>query len=85
MRQNLIIAATKRDAQTVKEHFPQYRRYTVVTPRVLPPDVKIGEYVWTPYASELPARLRMELRGVLAPLIDEESVEEQFPITLLSW
>lgn len=85
VRANLLIAATKVDGQEIREHFPQFRHHLVITPRSLPSGILIGEYVWTPYALELPARLRWQVRGALAPLLDEESVEETFPTTLLSW
>lgn len=80
-----MIAATKSDADQVKARFPQFRRHLVVTPRSSPSEVLVGEYVWTPRASALPPRLRLAIRGVLASLIDEESVEETFPENLLSW
>lgn len=85
VRTNLLIAATKSDAGAVKSRCPQFRYHLPVTPRRLPSGILIGEYVWTPYALALPARLRMEIRGALAPMIDKDSVEETFPETLLSW
>lgn len=83
-RANLLIAASRADGMLVRSHFPQFRRHLVITPRSLPSGILIGEYVWTPCARELPARLRMKVRSALAPLIDEESVEENFPVTLLT-
>ena len=85
VRTNLMIAATRSDGDQVKARLPQFRRHLVVTPRSLPSGVLIGEYVWTPRALKLPPALRMSIRGALSLLIDEESVEETFPETLLSW
>lgn len=85
VRAKVMIASTKADADQVKSRFPQFRHHLVVTPRSLPSGILIGEYVWTPRALNIPPRLRMSIRGALAPLIDEESVEETFPTTLLSW
>ena len=67
----------------IRRHYPQFRNHLVMTPRSVLTGVKIGEYVWTPFAQQLPARVRMKLRGLLAPLIDQSSVEEIFPDTLL--
>lgn len=85
VRARMIIAATQTDADRIKRKYPQFRHHLVVTPRTLPTGLLVGEYVWTPAAQALPARLRMEIRGALAPWIDEDSVEETFPETLLSW
>lgn len=85
VRARMLIAATYLDADRVKNKYPQFRYHLVITPRTLPTGLIVGEYVWTPCASALPARLRMEIRGALAPWIDEESVEETFPENLLSW
>lgn len=84
-RMSVLVAADKLDAELVKHHFPQLRQHVVLTPAVAPSDIRVGEYVWTPSASELPATVRLRLRGQLAPLIDDRSVEEEFPETLLSW
>lgn len=86
-RANVIIAASEREAVAVKRHYLQFRNHLVVIPDE-PFDstgILVGEYVWTPCALELPAADRMTLRGRLAPLMDDESVEEHFPETLLSW
>jgi hypothetical protein len=85
VRANLLIAATKTDGDQVKSRFPQFSAHLVITPRSLPSGIRVGEYLWTPRALVIPARLRMAVRSALAPLIDEESVEETFPDTLLSW
>jgi hypothetical protein len=85
VRANLLIAANKIDGDQVKSRFPQFSAYLIITPRSLPSGIRVGEYVWTPRASIIPARLRMAVRVALAPMIDEESVEETFPVTLLSW
>lgn len=85
VRANLMIAATHGEADQIKKKYPQFRYHLAVTPRTLPSGIAVGEYVWTPSASALPARLRMAIRVALAPLIDEDSVEETFPDTLLSW
>ena len=86
LRVGVIVAADTADADMVKDQFPQFRYYVTVTPRTAPPkDFVVGEYLWTPLATDLPARIRLALRGKLAPLIDEQSMEEEFPETLLSW
>ena len=84
VRANLIIAATKREGDLLKIKYPQFRRHLVITPRSLPSGILVGEYVWTPHALLLPARVKLAIRGSLAPLVDESSVEEDFPDTLLS-
>jgi hypothetical protein len=81
----LLIAATQTDGARVKKKYSQFKHHLIITPQSLPSGVRVGEYVWTPRASKLPASLRMEIRGALSSLIDEESVEETFPETLLSW
>jgi hypothetical protein len=85
VRVRLLIAATQTDGDQIRKKYRQFKYHLVITPRTLPSGIVIGEYVWTPAASALPARLRLEIRGALAPLIDGESVEETFPETLLSW
>lgn len=85
VRANLLIASSKIDADQVKSRFPQFRRHLTITPRSLPSGLLIGEYVWTPRASAIRPRLRMAIRGALSSMIDEYSVEEVFPETLLSW
>lgn len=84
-RAKVLIAATITDADRVKRKYPQFKYHVAVTSRCFPNLLSVGEYVWTPAASALPARLRLALRGALASLIDEETVEETFPDTLLSW
>lgn len=84
-RINLMVASSELDADLVKTHFPQLRTYTVLTPRDRLDNVRVGDYLWTPDANDLPASERMRLRGLMAPFIDEHSVEEDFPQTLLSW
>ena len=84
VRAKVMIAATQAEADRIKKKYPQFKFYLAITPRTLPSGIEVGQYVWTPAASALPARLRMQIRGALAPLIDEESVEQTFPETLLS-
>lgn len=84
-RQNVMVAASTNEATTCKSHFPQYRNHLVLTPRRTLTGILVGEYVWTPGASALPAAVRLRLRGELAPMIDGDSREEEFPLTLLSW
>ena len=86
LRVGVIVATDYLDADRVKKRYPQFRFHVTVTPKTNPPkDFVIGEYVWTPNASDLPARTRLALRGKIAHLIDENSMEEEFPATLLSW
>lgn len=86
IRISVMVAATRSDGDRVKSRFPQYRLHTVVTPKVpFPPGFVVGEYLWTPEASNLRASVRLSLRGMLSPYIDQESIEEEFPDTLLSW
>ncbi len=84
-RINVLVASSDLDADFVKMHFPQFRLHAVLTPTSSLGGVKISEYIWTPDASDLPASVRMGLRGALAPLLDSRSFEEVFPSTLLSW
>ena len=85
LRVNLIVAASDWDAELIKDGWPQFRHHQVVTPQKSLSGFYVGEYVWTPDAQKLRASERLRLRGVLAPLLDEHSVEEVFPSTLLSW
>ena len=86
LRVGVIVATDYVDADHIKANYPQFRFHVTVTPRSsAPKDFVISEYVWTPLASQLPARTRLALRGKLAPLIDEDSMEEEFPSNLLSW
>ena len=80
-----MIAVSRREADTFKKDCPQFRLHVTVTPQATPSGFLVGEYVWTPKALNLPASIRLQLRGLLAPLIDEESIEEEFPDTLLYW
>jgi hypothetical protein len=78
-----MVGATKAEIEMTRRYFPQYRHHLAMTPRSALSGVLVDEYVWTPTALALPARVRLRLRGMLAPLIDERSVEECFPDTLL--
>jgi hypothetical protein len=80
-----MIAVNRREADILKKEFPQFRLHITITPQSTPSGFLVGEYVWTPMALNLPASMRLQLRGLLAPLIDEESTEEEFPDTLLDW
>lgn len=84
-RVNVIVAASDWDAELIKDGWPQFRQHRVLTPQDSLSGFSVGEYVWTPDAKKLRASQRLRLRGVLAPLLDEHSVEETFPSTLLSW
>lgn len=84
-RVNIMIAASKMDAELVMVHYPQYRGHLVLTPDRPITGFVVGEYIWTPEASDLPASVRLRLRGVMAPMMDPLSCEEEFPQTLLSW
>lgn len=84
-RVNLLIAESRVDADQVISRFPQFFHHAVMTPWIIPNDVVVGEYVWSPRAQSLPARVRMRIRGELSSMIDGSSVEEIFPDTLLSW
>lgn len=85
IRANVIVAASLSDALLVKKRMPQFKFHVVLTPGESLSGFAVREYVWTPAASNLPAVMRMELRGLLAPLIDDDSIEEEFPETLLTW
>lgn len=86
LRVSVMMAADYRDADWVKKRYPQFRFHVTVTPKTARmKDFIVSEYVWTPNASALPARIRMTLRGKIAHLIDENSMEEEFPSNLLSW
>ena len=85
-RANVMLATSFDEADAIKSRFPQYRFVLVQTPgQDLPDQVLVGEYVWTPNAAGLSARVRLRMRGVLSLGMDDESVEEEFPDTLLSW
>lgn len=84
-RVNLLIAAHSWDVELVRDGWPQFAKHLPLTPDFAPSGVQVDEYVWTPEASKLPAAARLRLRNALAPLIDENSIEETFPSTLLSW
>ena len=79
-----MIGATKNEVNMVRRYYPQFCHHVAMTPRSVPVGVLVNEYVWTPTALQLPARVRLKLRGLLAPLIDERSFEESFPETLWS-
>lgn len=84
VRVNVLVATSHDDAEFVKRRIPHLRFYIVLTPDDSLSGFLIEEYLWTPAASNLPASVRLRLRGELAPLIDGESAEEEFPVTLLS-
>lgn len=84
-RYNLMVAATKKEGEALRKGYPQFRQHLLLTPKTVMPDVLIDTYVWTPEASKLPAKVRMQLRGQMAAHIDERTMEEEFPLTLLSW
>lgn len=84
IRSSVMVAASDQDADAVKEGYPQFRNHAVLTPPE-DPRVLIDSHVWTPAAMCLSASVRLRLRGQLSGLIDEFSVEEDFPHTLLSW
>jgi hypothetical protein len=90
-RHDVMVAADRDDALCCRFLFPHLLGHVLLTPeRPLPPERSpfgfvVRSYVWTPAASKLPASVRMRLRGELSSLIDERSMEEEFPSTLLSW
>lgn len=81
----MLIGTTKSEIELVRRYYPQFRAHLALTPRSTLTGIVVGEYVWTPTARQLPARVRLRLRGLLAPLIDESSTEELFPETLPDW
>lgn len=86
VRANVLVVPNQDEAEWVKRRYPQYRFHFVLTPTSEPTGFLVGKYVWAPSARNLPARVRLALRGLLAPLMDEKSTEEQFPQdALLSW
>jgi hypothetical protein len=84
-RVNLIIAASQWDADLIRDGWPQFAKHLALTPQSESFNVVVREYVWTPDAKKLSPSTRLRLRGVLAPLLDDNSIEEIFPSTLLSW
>lgn len=85
-RANILIATSQREADCLKKRLDHYRFHVVLTPCDELSGFRVAEYVWTPAAQRLPAATRLRLRGLLAPLIDEDSFEEEFDEdTLLSW
>jgi hypothetical protein len=85
-RCDVIVAADREDALCCRFEYPQLLGHVLMTPDRSPNGgFKARFYVWTPAASTLPASTRMRLRGELSALIDEQSMEEEFPSTLLSW
>jgi hypothetical protein len=85
IRANVMVAESQREAVALKRQYPQFRFHVVITPGNPSTGFKVNEYVWTPGACGLSATTRLALRGLLAPLIDEKSTEEEFPATLLIW
>ena len=84
-RMRVMIAASEMDAEIVKDHCPKYHFHAVLTPDSTLSGFIVSDYVWTPEASELPASVRLRLRGMLSPLMGPGSSEEKFVSTLLSW
>lgn len=84
-RRNVMVAVSTAEAEAYCELIPDFRDHLVLTPDRTIRGFLVDTYVWTPEAAKLPARVRMRLRGELAPMIDGRSVEEEFPLTLLSW
>ena len=84
-RKNVMVAASADEAEVYCELMEDFEDYLLLTPDHTLAGFLVDSYVWTPGASKLPARVRMRLRGELAPLLDGRSVEEEFPLTLLSW
>lgn len=86
-RVNIMVGATHDEVVLLRRRYPQFRQHLALTPRSELGGFrfKVGEYVWTPNALSLPAAVRLQLRGALAPMLDEQSVEETFPATLLLW
>ena len=81
-----MVAASREEGEAYREMIPDFHDHVVVTPdQAVPSGILVDAYVWTPEARKLPARVRMRLRGELAPVIDGFSAEEEFPLTLLSW
>lgn len=86
VRANVLVVPNQDEAAWVKRKYPQFRFHVVVTPTDEPSGFCVGKCVWSPGALNLPARVRLSLRGLLAPLVDEKSSDEQFPQdALLSW
>jgi hypothetical protein len=68
----------------IKREYPLYRFYVVLTPDDAPlSGFRLGSYVWTPAATCLPARTRLALRAALRSVMTPDSIEEEFPETLL--
>jgi hypothetical protein len=84
-RMRVMVAANAMDAEIIKDHCPEYHFHAVLTPDRMLSGFIVSDYVWTPDASELPASVRLRLRGMLSPLIGPDSVEEEFSPTLLYW
>lgn len=90
-RIDVLVSVTLDEAAGVRGSFPQFRLHYPLTPRTLgslkrlADDLRINSWIWTPTAVRLPARVRMAVRGALAPHVDELSVEEVWPLDLLSW
>lgn len=84
VRANVLVVTTHREADRIKKRCPQFRFHVALTPDDTPSGFVVGEYVWSPAARNLPATVRLRIRGLLAPLIDGQSVEEEFPEALSS-
>jgi hypothetical protein len=85
-RANILVATSQHEADYLKQRLDHYRFHVVLTPYDELPGFQVAGYVWTPAAQKLPAATRLRLKGLLAPLIDEDSFEEEFDEdTLLSW
>lgn len=84
-RKNVMVAESIEEGSAYCDMIPYFGDHVLLTPERTVRGFTVGRYVWTPEASRLPARVRMRLRGELAPMIDQNSVEEDFPLTLLSW
>lgn len=84
-RKNVMVAASIAEGEAYCEMIPDFYDHLLLTPEHTVAGFLVDTYVWTPEASKLSARVRMRLRGELAPMIDQHSVEEEFPLTLLSW
>lgn len=80
-----MVAASTDEGEVYCGLIPDFYDHVLLTPEHTVKGFMVDTYVWTPDADKLPARVRMRLRGELAPMIDRHSVQEEFPLTLLSW
>ncbi|AON96967.1 hypothetical protein BI081_gp140 [Mycobacterium phage Tonenili] len=89
MRPKLLVAASMKDAVTMKGLHPCLRSCHVLTPHTFRNESHssflFGEYTWTPAAKALPARTRWQMRQQLRLCLDEESCEQDFPDSILAW